>query len=122
MMIRVLGRVNRTILKKFQQSFSDMTAKAKHVRMTTPPGEDVEFDYDLRQPITCDTGYTWSDVMARQPGWVPDVDSINGTIAFNSSLFPRFPGVLSQTVKRSIEKRATVGLEGGKKRSRTRFG
>jgi 2,5-dihydroxypyridine 5,6-dioxygenase len=117
MMIRVLGRVNYNILKHFQQTISDMTAKAKHVRMTTPAGEDVEFDNDPNRPISCETGYAdtpGSHMMAGQIGWAPVFDSINGTIVFDGSLVPPFLGVLSQPVKLHIEKGTIVGFEGGK--------
>jgi 2,5-dihydroxypyridine 5,6-dioxygenase len=117
MMVRVLGRVNYTVLKQFQQTISAMTAKAKHVRMTTPAGEDVEFDNDPNRPISCETGYADTPgphMMAGQIGWAPVFDSINGTIVFDGSLVPPFLGVLSQPVKLRIKKGTIVGFEGGK--------
>lgn len=117
MMIRVLGRVDYNILKQFQQTISEMTSKAKHVFMTTPAGEHVEFDNDPKRPISCETGYADTPgphMMAGQIGWAPVFDSIHGTIVFDGSLVPPILGLLSQPVKLHIEKGAIVGFEGGK--------
>lgn len=117
MMVRCIGRVNYPVLKEFQETITEMTKKAKHVRLTTPAGEDVEFDNDPQRPISCETGYADTPgphMMAGQIGWAPVFESINGVIVFDGSLVPPFLGVLEQPVKLHIKKGKVVTVEGGK--------
>ena len=44
MLVRCVGRVDYDVLGEFETRFADMTYAAKHVRLTTPAGGDVEFD------------------------------------------------------------------------------
>jgi leucyl aminopeptidase (aminopeptidase T) len=117
MMIRVLGRVNYKVLKEFEETITEMTHRAKHVRMTTPAGEDLEFDMDPNRPISCETGFADTPgphMMAGQIGWAPVFESINGTVVFDGSLVPPFLGVLKQPVRLIIERGEIVRIEGGK--------
>jgi len=116
MMVRVIGRVDYKVLKEFEELVSDMTAKAKHVRMTTPAGEDVEFDIDPSHPISCETGYVDTPgphMMAGQIGWAPVFESINGVIVFDGSLVPPV-GLLKTPVKLHVKNGEVVKIEGGK--------
>jgi len=117
MMVRCIGRVNYPVLKEFEETITEMTKKAKHVRLTTPAGEDVEFDNDPQRPVSCETGYADTPgphMMAGQIGWAPAFESINGVIVFDGSLVPPFLGVLEQSVKLHVEKGKVVKFEGGK--------
>jgi len=117
MMVRCIGRVNYPVLKEFEETVSEMTKKAKHVRLTTPAGEDVAFDNDPERPISCETGYADTPgphMMAGQIGWAPAFESINGVIVFDGSLVPPFLGVLEEPVKLHVEKGKVVKFEGGK--------
>jgi 2,5-dihydroxypyridine 5,6-dioxygenase len=117
MMIRVLGRVNYKVLKEFEETITAMTHRAKHVRMTTPAGEDLEFDMNPDWPISCETGYADTPgphMMAGQIGWAPVFESINGTVVFDGSLVPPFLGVLQQPVRLIVERGEIVRIEGGK--------
>ena len=117
MMVRCIGRVNYPILKEFEETIAEMTKQAKHVRLTTPAGEDVEFDNDPQRPVSCETGYADTPgphMMAGQIGWAPVFESINGVIVFDGSLVPPFLGVLEQPVKLHVEKGKVVKFEGGK--------
>jgi len=117
MMVRCIGRVDYPILKEFEEKITEMTEAAKHVRMTTPAGGDVEFDNDPNHPISCETGYVDTPgphMMAGQIGWSPAFESINGVIVFDGSLVPPFLGVLEQPVKLHVEKGKVVKIEGGK--------
>jgi len=44
MMTRCIGRVDYPTLYEFMEKITEMSVNAKHVRLTTPAGEDVEFD------------------------------------------------------------------------------
>jgi len=57
MMTRVVGRVDLPTLANYQNKLIAMTKAAKHVRMTTPAGGDIEFDNDPNRPIICEVGY-----------------------------------------------------------------
>jgi len=117
MMVRCIGRVNYPVLKEFEETIAEMTSKAQHVHLTTPAGENVEFDNDPQRPVSCETGYADTPgphMMAGQIGWAPVFDSINGVIVFDGSLVPPFLGVLEEPVKLHVEKGKVVKFEGGK--------
>lgn len=116
MMVRCIGRVYYQVLKEFEEQVAEMTHRAKHVRMATPAGEDVEFDNDPARPISCETGYADTPgphMLAGQIGWAPIFDSINGVIVFDGSLVPPV-GRLEEPVKLHVEKGKVVKIEGGK--------
>ena len=117
MMIRVIGRVDFQVLKEFEELVTEKTRNARHVRMTTPAGEDVEFDMDPTRPISCETGYADTPgphMMAGQIGWAPVFESINGVIVFDGSLVPPILGILETPVRLHVEKGNIVRIEGGK--------
>jgi len=124
MMTRCIGRVDYPVLKEFMEKITEMTKNAKHVRMTTPAGEDVEFDnakIDGEKPdpthrVKCRLGYAdvpGSHMMAGQIGWSPDLESVNGTIVFDGSLVPPC-GKLEEPVRLTIKAGEIVKVEGGK--------
>ncbi|MCX5971668.1 MAG: aminopeptidase [Coprothermobacterota bacterium] len=117
MMVRCIGRIDYPILAKFMKKITDQTLAAKHMRITTPAGEDVEFDnYPGRNPIM-ELGYAdtpGSHMMAGQIGWSPDLDTINGAIVFDGSLVPPCVGILKQPVRLVIKNGDVVKVEGGK--------
>lgn len=117
MMVRCIGRVDYPTLTKFMRKITDQTLAAKHMRITNPAGTAVEFDnYPGRQPIM-EVGYAdvpGSHMMAGQIGWSPDLDSINGTIAFDGSLVPPCVGILKEPVCLTIKNGDIVKISGGK--------
>lgn len=116
MMVRTIGRVDLPTLKEFQDKLIELTKAAKHVRMTTPAGEDVEFDNDSKRPIICEVGYAdtpGSHMLGGQIGWSPIFDSINGVIVFDGSIVPPI-GLLKGPVKLHVEKGKVVKIDGGK--------
>ena len=117
MMVRNIGRVDYPNLEKFMMLVTKKTLSAKHMRITTPAGTDVEFNNEPgRNPITeiglADT--PGSHMMAGQIGWSPNFESINGTIVFDGSLRPPIVGILKEPVRLTIKKGETVKIEGGK--------
>lgn len=116
MMIRTIGRVDLPKLKDFQDKLITMTKAAKHMRLTTPAGEDVEFDNDPKRPIICEVGYAdtpGSHMLGGQIGWSPVFDSINGVIVFDGSIVPPI-GLVKEPVKLHVEKGKVVKVEGAK--------
>ena len=124
MMTRCIGRIDYPTLKEFMEKIIEMTKNAKHVRLTTPAGEDVEFDNAKIGDGKPDPthlfvrGFGYADVpgahmMAGQIGWAPNFDSVNGTIVFDGSLVPPC-GKLEEPARLTIKAGEIVKVEGGK--------
>jgi len=116
MMTRLIGRVDFPTLKDYQDKLVSLTRAAKHVRMTTPAGGDVEFDNDPKRPAICEAGYAdtpGSHMQAGQIGWSPVFKSINGIIAFDGSIVPPI-GLVKEPVKLHIKEGRVETIEGGK--------
>ncbi|MEM3665486.1 MAG: aminopeptidase [Candidatus Bathyarchaeia archaeon] len=114
MMIRVIARVDLPTLGKYIERLTALTKEAKHVRMTTPTGTNVEFDNDPERPVTSDVGYAdkpGSHFLGGQIGWAPIFDSINGTIVFDGSIVPPV-GLVKKPVKLYIKEGTVIKIEG----------
>jgi len=114
-MVRCIGRVNYPILNEFLKEVTKMTKKAKYVRMTTPAGEDVEFENASNRPVFYNTGYAntpGSHMLAGQIAWSPIFESIEGTIVFDGSVVPPI-GVLKNPIKLYIKEGEIKKIEGG---------
>lgn len=122
-MVRCIGRVDYPTLKEFMEKIVDMTKKAKHIRMTTPAGEDIEFDNakvengkpDPTYPINLSLGYAdvpGSHMMAGQITWAPDLESIQGIIVIDASITKI--GKLEEPIRMTIKSGKIVKIEGGK--------
>ena len=124
-MVRCIGRVDYPTLREFMKKITEITKNAKHIRITTPAGEDVEFDNakiegdkpDPTHPIDAALGLGYADIpgshmMAGQIGWAPDLESVNGTIVFDASITRL--GKLEEPVHLTIHTGKIVKIEGGK--------
>jgi len=117
MMVRCIGRVDYPTLEKFEKILTEKTQSAKHIRITTPAGTDVEFHNAPGGEVTMHVGYAdtpGSHMMGGQIGWIPNIESINGTIAFDGSLVPPCVGILTEPVRLTIKNGEIVKIEGGK--------
>jgi len=117
MMVRNIGRVDYPNLEKFMKLVTKKTLSAKHIRITTPVGTDVEFNNEPGRKPIMELGYAdtpGSHMMAGQIGWSPNFESINGTIVFDGSLVPPIVGILKEPVRLTIKKGEIVKIEGGK--------
>jgi 2,5-dihydroxypyridine 5,6-dioxygenase len=117
MMVRNMGRVDYPNLEKFMKKVTDQTMAAKHVRITTPAGTDVEFDNEPGRKFSVELGYADTPgphMMAGQIGWAPAFESINGKIVFDGSLVPPIVGLLQTPVSLTVTKGEVVKFEGGK--------
>jgi leucyl aminopeptidase (aminopeptidase T) len=115
MMIRCLGRINYPVLKKFQERIIELTKQAKHVKMTTPAGEEVEFDNDPKRPIISEDGYArvpGSHMMAGQIAWSPSFESIDGKIVFDGSVVPPH-GLVKEPIRLFVKEGKIKRIEGG---------
>jgi len=115
MMVRCIARVDLPTLEEYQNRLTAMTRAARHVRMTTPAGGDVEFDNDPKRPVGSDVGYAdtpGSHMLGGQIGWSPVFESINGTIVFDGSIVPPV-GLVKEPVKLHVREGKVVKIEGG---------
>jgi leucyl aminopeptidase (aminopeptidase T) len=115
-MVRCIGRVDYIVLKEFLQGVAEATKKAKHMRMTTSAGGDVQFDNVSGRPSPpIGDGYAdkpGSHFMAGQIAWLPERKSINGTIVFDGAI--NLPcGILKEPVILTLESGKIVKIEGG---------
>ena len=122
-MVRCIGRVDYPTLKEFMEKIVDMTKNAKHIRMTTPAGGDIEFDNakvegdkpDPMHPINLSLGYAdvpGSHMMAGQITWAPDLESVHGIIVIDASITKI--GQLEEPIRMTIKAGEIVKIEGGK--------
>jgi len=115
MMVRNMGRVDYPHLERFLKIITERTMAAKHMRITTPAGTDVEFDNEPgRKSPTNYADTPGSHMMAGQISWSPTFESINGKIVFDGSLVPPCVGLLQTPVSLTIKKGEVVKIEGGK--------
>ncbi len=115
LMMRVIGRVNKTLLSKFLHKVTEMTGKAKRIRMTTPAGTDVSFETNPNNVMACDDGDASKPgiyMLAGQINIIPDWDTIQGTIVFDGALTPPC-GLLKEPVTLTIENGRVVDIQGG---------
>jgi len=115
MMVRVVGRVDLLALEKYQERLVNLTKVAKHVKMTTPAGGNVEFDNDPDRIYGSDVGYAdtpGSHMLGGQIGWAPIEKTINGIIAFDGSINPPL-GLVKEPVKLYVKNGMIEKIEGG---------
>lgn len=114
-LIRNIGKVDNVLLNKFIMAMTDATKKAKHMRVTSELGMDIEFDNKPGREFLVADGFVGKNEIKMFPGqiaWAPEFDSINGTIIVDGTLSPPL-GKVSSPVKFVIEKGSIVKIEGG---------
>ena len=115
MMTRCIGRIDYPTLKAFQEKVTEMTQIARHIRMSTPAGGEVEFDNEPGRHVNCEIGYAdtpGSHMLSGQIGWSPKLESINGTVVFDGSVVPPV-GLLQEPIHLTIRAGDIVKVEGG---------
>ena len=114
-MVRVIGRVNKKVLSEFLHKVTEMTEEAKHMRIRTPSGTNLEFDNEQKHKTTCDDGDSSKPgmhMLAGQICWIPKFETIKGTLVFDGSLVPPC-GLLKQPIIMKIEKGRVLDIKGG---------
>jgi 2,5-dihydroxypyridine 5,6-dioxygenase len=115
MMVRTIGRIDMAALAKYQDKLVAMTKAAKHVKMTTPAGTEVEFDNDPKRPMLNEVGLAdtpGSHMLGGQIGWSPIFETINGTIVFDGSINPPL-GKCKTPVMLHVKKGKIQKIDGG---------
>lgn len=115
MMVRTIGRVDRALLSEFLHKVTELTVKAKHVKITTPTGTNLEFDNEPNYTFSCDDGDASKPgmhMLAGQICWIPRFETINGVLVFDGTISPPC-GHLREPVILKVEKGKVVKIEGG---------
>lgn len=86
--VRCIGKVEVEAQRRFQGKVTEMTRRAKRMRVTTPAGTDVSFENVSTRPVHSEIS---ADEAGRphfllgQIAWSPLEESIHGTIVFDGS-------------------------------------
>jgi len=115
LMVRCIGRVDHTALKQFLEKAVDVLRVADRIRVTSPGGTDLEFRNIAGRGALIRDGYAdrpGTYMMGGFIAWVPDLESIQGTLVFDGSLTPPC-GRLKQPIRTTIEAGVIVDIEGG---------
>jgi len=113
--LRNIGRVDMPALREFLLKAEAVTKKAKHVRVTTPAGTDLEFDHEPGRDFYTADGFVNVGEVKMLPGqisWSPKFDSINGTLVIDGTLTPPC-GKLESSVKCTVKNGKVTKIEGG---------
>lgn len=114
--IRLFAKTDHAAHRDLLRAVRDKIRAAKHVRITSQAGEDVEFDNHPDYPVNARDGYAdvpGTHMLAGMISWTPDLDTVNGVIAIDGSLVPQF-GVLEQPVLIYMKNGVIDHVEGGK--------
>ncbi len=114
--VRLFARTDQRRLAEFLEGVAERISEARHVRITTPAGEDVSFENDPSHPVFARTGYPDTPGTFMLPGmiaWAPAFDTINGVVVFDGSIVPQI-GMLSQPVWVHLQKGVIQRIEGGR--------
>ncbi len=116
MAVRTIGKVDVKLLYEFQRKLAEITRRAKHMRITSPAGMDVEFENDPQRPIFVEGEVSGPGeyMLFGQVDWAPIEDSINGIIVFDGSVWPpQELGLLKNPIKLYVKEGTVVKIEGG---------
>lgn len=114
-MVSCIGKVNYPVFEQFGEKLTRKIAESKHVRMTTPEGEDVCFKNNAQAPIFCDLGYAnqpGTNMLAGQISWTPQLESVDGLIVLDGSIAPDI-GLVKTPVRIFVDKGMITSIEGG---------
>ena len=114
-MVRNIGKVDNVKLGNFILKMEAATKAAKHMRVTSPGGTDVEFDnMPGREFLTADGFCRPHEIkmMTGQIAWAPKLETINGTLVIDGSQCPPI-GLCTTPIKITVKNGAVEKIEGG---------
>lgn len=112
---RLINKLDYDLQAEFQTKIIGLTKAAKHVRMTSPAGTELEFDNDHNCPFSSELGIAdspGSHFLAGQMCWFPIHESLNGTLVFDGALNPPC-GILKAPVTLKLVGGNVVDILGG---------
>lgn len=122
-LVRCVGKVDWKLTGKFLNRITDMTRKAKKVRILNEAGTDVRFNMG-GQPVVPETMQCWkpnplgihAHFLGGQIIWTPVESSINGRIVFDGSLAgggEAYFGLLNDNVILDVKNGKIMNVSGG---------
>ncbi|WP_313343673.1 aminopeptidase [Sedimentibacter sp.] len=114
-LVRNISKLDNNLLNKFITAMADCTKNAKHIRVTSERGMDIEFDNEPGREFLVADGIVEKNEIEMFPGqisWAPNFESINGTIIVDGTLSPPL-GAVKGPVKFTVKKGEIVKIEGG---------
>ena len=107
MMVNCITNVDTGLLDKLGTELTELTKKAKMMRINSKAGTDISFNLEGR-PIFLDTGVTSKThpegFLGGQISWAPVEDTTNGTLVFDGSIWPPDEvGLLREPVTLRVE-------------------
>lgn len=117
MMVRLIGRIDAALLSEYLHKVTDMTQKAKRMRITTPAGNDLSFNFLPEERLVgCDDGLCATPGMhflGGQISFFPEFDSIQGKLVFDGTISPPC-GFLKEPVALEVQNGRVVSITGGR--------
>jgi leucyl aminopeptidase (aminopeptidase T) len=116
MLVRTVGKVNYPVMLQLGNKLCELTRAAEEIRITDANGMDIIARMD-DSPINQSGGLGNVPgalvMLGGQVGWLPAEDSINGTVAFDATIWPPNEiGAVKTPVKLTIEKGRIVDIRG----------
>lgn len=118
-LVRTVGKVNYPLMLELGNKLVELTAACKEIRMTDPHGMDVIASMEnAAAPVEQSGGLGDTPgalvMLGGQVGWLPNEQSINGTIVFDSTIWPPAEiGITKTPVTLKVEKGRIVNISGG---------
>ncbi len=113
--VRNIGRTDNILLNKFIVAMEKATKEAKHVRVTSEAGMDIEFENEPGRDFLTADGFVRKGEIKMFPGqiaWAPRFETITGTIVVDASISPPL-GLIREPIVFKIEKGVTTEITGG---------
>lgn len=117
MMIRLIGRTDYEGMCQLGEKLTELTKRAKRVRIKSSAGTDLSFDNDPTRPVFHNDGILREKGMYKTLGgqisWAPVEDSIEGTVVADTFIWPPDElGILRNPVKLIIKEGKITRVEG----------
>lgn len=117
MMIRCIGNVSLSALKRFGGALAKITARAKAGRVTSAAGTDLRFEFG-RRPVILDTGECATpgrdSYLGGQISWAALERTIEGSIVFDGTVWPPDElAPLKEPIRVEVRRGRVTAIEGG---------
>ena len=115
-LIECVGKIDYDAMREFTVLLRDKLKTAKKFRFTSARGENVTFVNQEDQPVSAKFGVAdkpGTHLFVGQIGWLPQPDSINGTLVFDGSIAPDI-GILEEPICMTVENGNVVEITGGR--------
>ena len=117
--VRCIGDIDIPAQIEFQNTVTDMTRRAKRMKITNKAGTFVEFSNHPERPVNSEIMYDTpgGHFLIGQIGWAPVEETVNGKIVFDGSVSGGGAaelGVLANPIAYIVENGKLARIEGGK--------